>query len=306
MNHWFTQAFQEHSILWLLISALLGGIIGAGIKLLFENVFAVQIGDHRSARLAIRKYNYPLLRSAESLNRYIELLLHNIDKKWFDDKEDNYFKLALLYQFSDFFGWINILEEEAFLEYEASSKRDVRQFNICFYDAIQCLNSFRYFIQKENPVWSTEEIEKGTLHKMIISAIGELMMVTEGKENTKRRTATFLEFVDLYSVPKNRRWFDNLERFLSELSGNTNRDVRINRLIAFAINQRLLIYFLDPKGVYTKTKLVEYLPMLHPSIAKKLKKDMEQKRFLDGRDYENNICGQLTNWLETGSVLPEE
>src|SRR4051812_2555544 len=103
MNRWFTQAFQEHSIFWLLMTALLGGVIGAGIKLLFENVLAVQIGNRRTARQAIRNYTYPLLRSAESLNRYIELLLHNIDKNWFDNKEDNYFKLALLYQFSDFF-----------------------------------------------------------------------------------------------------------------------------------------------------------------------------------------------------------
>jgi len=174
MENWFSKAFNEHSFLWLVISAIIGGLIGASIKLFFENILATNITNTRSARMAIKKYTYPLLRSSDSLNRYGQLLVENLEKKWFDDSDNDYFKMAILYQFSNFFGIVKLLENEAFIEFE-STKKDVRKFNDHFYKVISSLNSFAYFKKSS---WTSEELAKNTLNRMVITAIGEIMLVS--------------------------------------------------------------------------------------------------------------------------------
>jgi hypothetical protein len=288
---WFNKSFEEHTVIWLLISTIAGGAIGASIKLLFENILTERINAKRSATQAIKKYTYPLLRSGESLNRYIELLLHNINKNWFDDKVDNYFRLAILYQFANFFGWIKILEDEAFLEFEAT-KKNVRKFNSHFYSVQESLNGFKYFDSgMKEGIWNSTEIENNTLRNMIISAIGEIMIVNE--KDKEKRPATFLEFNKLYAKTENKKWFLYLEKFLTDIKPDNAKDIRINRLITFSINQRLLLYFLDPKGQYTKTKEVNYFSMLHFSILEKMLLEMENDTHLNFDLISNNIFFQL-------------
>jgi hypothetical protein len=45
--NWVTQSFQEHTVAWLVVSSVVGGIIATAIRFLFEDVFRPAIGWRR-------------------------------------------------------------------------------------------------------------------------------------------------------------------------------------------------------------------------------------------------------------------
>ena len=64
-------SFENNTIVWLLISGGIGGLIGALIKFIFEQVLSIKLQNVRTAKNAIKKYKYPLLRAAYTLDRRI-------------------------------------------------------------------------------------------------------------------------------------------------------------------------------------------------------------------------------------------
>ena len=47
MSEWLTKSFQEHSIIWLLISSILGGLFGATFEFLFETLLPQRLTQRR-------------------------------------------------------------------------------------------------------------------------------------------------------------------------------------------------------------------------------------------------------------------
>ena len=66
--NWLTQSFQQYTVAWILISSLVGGIIGAFVKFLFEDVVRPYFGWRRDTAAIVRRYTTPLIRSAEALS----------------------------------------------------------------------------------------------------------------------------------------------------------------------------------------------------------------------------------------------
>jgi hypothetical protein len=61
MLNWLQQSFQEYSILWLLVSSILGGIIGASMRFVFEVILPQQLQQRRQVIAVKRKYATPIL-----------------------------------------------------------------------------------------------------------------------------------------------------------------------------------------------------------------------------------------------------
>ena len=55
MFDWLTIPFEEFSILWLLISAIIGGIIGASSKFVFETFLPEQLKLKQKSRELVAK-----------------------------------------------------------------------------------------------------------------------------------------------------------------------------------------------------------------------------------------------------------
>ena len=58
--HWVTHTFQEHTLAWLLMSSVVGGIIATAIRFLFEDLFRPAIGWRREAKHIVRHHTVPL------------------------------------------------------------------------------------------------------------------------------------------------------------------------------------------------------------------------------------------------------
>lgn len=262
------QSFEEHTVIWILISAGLGGLIGALIKFVFEQVFTPKLQSSRMAKIAIRRYSLPLLRAADTLDRRIENLLKFVDKQWFDDANDDYYRLSTLYLFGSYFGWCKILENEAFIEFEISHKKS-REFNKCFYRAFKGITGFYYFKDLEAKEMSS--VEKATVPRLALTAIGELMIKNpERNKDKSSKVIDFIEFTQKYkNSPDFKKWFSYLENILSELR-KSNTNARWNRLVVFAINLRLFVSHLDPLGKHTKPRKIYYIKHLHQKVAKRI------------------------------------
>lgn len=219
---WFTQSFQEHTVVWLLVSSVLGGIIASAIQFLFEDIFRPAIGWRREAKQIVRRYAVPLVRSADILERRINILVRNEKKHWFDN--DEYFRISTLYQFGELLGWIRIVEREVgFLPFE-SDKRG-RQFNERINGIFRALSSHAYFHRRWFP--DVDAVDASLIPRLMLSAIGEAM--TELSD--KKTVIEFTEFVTVYANNERfRRWFLELESFLR--NAHPNDALRWDRLIA--------------------------------------------------------------------------
>lgn len=268
------QSFEENTILWILLSAGLGGVIGSTIKFIFDHIWAPKLKQSRDAKNAIRLYTLPLLRIGYSLDRRIENLITFVDKQWFDDKNDDYYRLSTLYLLGSYFGLCKIIENKAFIEFEKSHKK-TEEFNISFYNVFKGITSYYYFKDiKESEITSTHT---ATVPRFALTAIGELM-IEQTEENNKNipNIISFVKFSKQYKTSSDfKKWFVYLENLLSKLQKSQN-NAKWNRLIVFAINLRAFITHLDPKGKYTKPREITYLAFLHQKIAERIMKDLEK------------------------------
>src|SRR5437667_5644905 len=67
----------EFTLGWFLLSVVVGGVLGAGIKYLFEVQLPESLKQRRLIRRRIRKYSYPLLQAASDVELRIDNMLRN-------------------------------------------------------------------------------------------------------------------------------------------------------------------------------------------------------------------------------------
>jgi hypothetical protein len=263
--------FEERSILWIAISAGLGGVIGALINFVFQQVLTPHLEHQRRAKQALRRYCHPLLRAADKLDRRLENFINFADKGWFGDPDDDYYRLSTLYLFGVYFGWCKILEDEAFLEYESSNKK-ARLFNIRFYTVFKAITGFHYF--SEVPDGQLELIEQAAVPRLVLTAIGELMMEERTDKGESPNIIKFTDFTKRYqSSPEFQRWFFYIERLLKDVRP-TPKSARWNRIIVFAAMLRSFTLFLDPEHRVISPREISYLSHLHPQVRSYLEKEM--------------------------------
>src|SRR5688572_4739191 len=117
--NWFTRSVEQYSILWLLLSAFIGGVVGTGVKFLFEDVLRPQVGWRRDSRRAVRGVTVPLLRATDSLERWTNNWVRNVDEHWYETSD--YYRLATLHSFAEYLGWVRIMERRfGYVAIEAS------------------------------------------------------------------------------------------------------------------------------------------------------------------------------------------
>lgn len=273
---------------WVLIAvAAAGGLIGALAKFVFEQVLASRFQESRSARATVRKYSYPLLRAADTLDRRLENYIMHVKKGWFDLQDDDYYRLGTLYQFGSYFAWCTILEEAAFIGHHRSNQR-AREFSRNFYTVFKGLSGFHCFSEFER-VHRDVDVSKAGVPRLALTAIGELMV---------RRTedgVTVMGFVDFcreYRASSEfKEWFRHVEDLFREMRPS-KRDPRWNRILVFATTLRAFIFFLDPQNRQTSPRAVNYLERMSPDVSKVLRSDLRRH----GHAFLIGEAGRISRW----------
>lgn len=265
------RSFEENSIIWILLSLGVGGVIGATIKLLFEQVFGPGLESKRTAKRALSTYTYPLLRAADALDARLANLIRFVDSGWFDDEDDSHYRLGTLFLLGSYFGWCKILEDAAFLEFQGSDRK-ARRFNTHFYRVFKALTAHYYIQDLGNAQESPGET--GNVPRLAITAIGELMTVGEEDQQDARRVLPFLEFTRRYEASEDmRQWFAYLTRLFGHLR-RSKSDPRWNRAVVLATNLRVFVAHLDPRGRGTSRRRIHYMKHLHPTVAERVRNEI--------------------------------
>jgi len=240
----------ESPFVWLLLSSTLGVLAGAFIRFGFEDLLRPFVGSRLEARQVARKYTVPLLRSAEALERRINILVKSEADRWFET--DEYFRLSTLYVFGEYLGWIRILEQSfGFLPFESSRKG--KKFQKRLRGFFLALSSHTYFEEKA----PEEAIGASSIARFKLTAIGEMMLTAD-----QRKVIEYTNFVQKYrSDIEYRSWFADLAVFLE--AATSEDPLRWDRLILMGANLRALIRFLDPHGAMVKRRKVYNLERLH-------------------------------------------
>ena len=244
MESWFTTSFNEFTLGWLLLSTILGGVVGAVITLVFDEILKPKIAMRREEKRIYKKYQYPLLSAANSLERQINTIVRSRGQAWLVDP---YYQLSTYYKFGVYLFWVREIElDDGFLSIGSSSK--ARTFSRTLYGPFSGLSSIRRYFNDD------PDASKTILRRDIARAIGEEMLDDKKSTADKPRPMGFSTFVRRYgSDAQFRIWFTALEDMLEEMAG-TPRQIRQDRLIITAAHLKLLIAFLDPKATFTKQR----------------------------------------------------
>ncbi|TLU88134.1 MAG: hypothetical protein FDX30_01480 [Chlorobium sp.] len=272
-----TRSIEEHSLIWVVISAGFGGIIGALIKFIFETVIALRYEQSISAGKMLSRYRYPLLRTADSLDRRIENMIRFVDRQWYDDKKDDYYRLSTLYLFGSYLGWSKIIEDAAFIEYVLSDRK-ARQFSKCFNRVFKALTNFGYFAHIGKNEFT--ELEEASVPRFALTAIGE-MMIRKTPEDGDRlpELLGFVEFTKkLNESPDFQKWFHYLEAAILTDQKQSLTSARWHRLLIVASIMRAFVSYLDPKKRQTAPRQIAYLDQMNPKVAEEVVKELKEMK----------------------------
>ncbi len=267
---WLIQSIEEHSVLWVVISAGVGGVIGCFIKFIFDQILAYWISERREIMGIVVQYSKPILRAADTLEREINIFVQNVDEKWFDN--DEYFRVSILYDFGCYLGWARILEREVvYLDFE--NERKSRDFNIRFNTVFKAFTSFSYFEE----ISDRDLIGRSVIPRKVLTAIGELMIERQTDQKRPCRVIEFTTFCREFEKSQEfQRWFRYLADFLSNLKPLAT-DLRWDRLIVISANLQMLIFFLNPRDIRTKRRQFSNLERIqNPTVKERLLEQIER------------------------------
>lgn len=250
---WIQKSFEQYSILWLLTSSILGGIIGASTKLLFEVVFPYHLQQRNEVIAIKRKYTTPILLAAELLRNRFKNIIKNIEKlqdgRWLSVETPGYYYLSTIYVVANFLGWIGILRQTVtFLD--LTSTKETRRFER-YLDTIEAGFSNPGLLSKaKSGTLPNLELKDTWVPAFEIQAIGEVMIrVTEKSECTTLDFATFKKYFSQKDDSEFRDWLKCLDTLLLDLASS---DVRFHRIIAIHCILNDFVDYLDPHHIRTE------------------------------------------------------
>lgn len=249
---WLTSSFEEHTIAWLILSTIIGSVLGSTITLLFDEIIRPQITMMREIRQVYRKYRNPLLTSAVSLERQINTIVKDIGEPGLISQ---YYRLSTFYKFGLFFFWVRRIElEVGYLD--MGSSLNAKKFTSLLYAPFRGLCSIRSYF-KEQPFAAETAIPRD-----VTRAIGEDMFDTEQKLVKEVSPIGFSAFVKRYGSDEQFKiWFVSLDQMLTDISKKP-KVIQIERLIVTSIHLVRLMMFLDPKGIYANHQFAN-LELIH-------------------------------------------
>ena len=62
---WLTRSIDEHTVVWVLLSSLLGGMVGGALSFLFEFILPESFRERREVLAVKRQFATPIFRSSD-------------------------------------------------------------------------------------------------------------------------------------------------------------------------------------------------------------------------------------------------
>jgi hypothetical protein len=269
-SNFLKESFEEHSIAWLFISSVLGGIVGASFKFVFEVILPYDFQKRREAILIKRKYSTPLLLAAEALRNRLENMIKFIDRieteGWLsrDESLNPYYLLSTLYVVSNFFGWVEILRRTV-VYLDMANVEETKKFEL-FLEAIEAGFSAPGLLGEIDTRVSGDR----WVYSYVLQAIAEKLIIKPSENANDYRTVGFGSFQQLLDDSTDQtlqQWLESLKQMFRDLK---KADVRFKRIVAIHAILCAFIDDNDPQHIRTETRKVywDYLTVQEQQILK--------------------------------------
>lgn len=231
MPNWLQQSFQENTILWLALSSVIGGFVGASVRFLFDVLLPQQLQQRREIIAVKRKYAAPVFAAAADLRDRFDNMIRLVQRVeaegWLSSTHpSNYYYYSTLYVVAKFFGWLQILRRTiVYLDF--TSVKETRRFEK-FLKAIE--DGFTDpDLLIPSPSGSPVNTSDKWIFRFWLQAIGDLMLT---RENEDYRVMDYAEFYTKIVNPEQqdfREWFAPVEAMFRSLTAD---DPRFKRIVA--------------------------------------------------------------------------
>jgi hypothetical protein len=271
---WLQQSFQENTILWLLISSIVGGIIGASLRFLFDFLLPQQVLQRREIVTIKRKYTTPLLLAAIELRGRLDNMIEHIQaierEQWLAHNSlTGYYFLSTLYVVGRFFAWLQILRRTvAFLDF--TSVRETRQFEHHLRAIEDSFTSPR--LLTENTTSFPSSARDAWVFTYWLQGAGNLMI---GGEDDDYHALDYVAFEKNFNQADGsdfRRYFETVAIIFMDLRAD---EPRFKRVVAAHALVNAFVDFADPKHLRAEQR-PDHLELLSPEEAEKIRTRIQQ------------------------------
>lgn len=273
MGGWLTRSFQEHSIFWLLASSMLGGVIGASLKFLFESFLPQQLTHRREIIAVKRKYSTPILLASEELRRRLHNMITLIqlietESGWLQSDEPNgYYYVSTIYTVARFLGWQQILRREVvYLDFTTTNETKTFE---AFMRAIREGFSNPDLIC-DNEASAPEESEDKWIYSFWLQGIGDSMIVEKGDNCYAMNYASFLTKIGDDKNTDLREWLNALRNLFADLKST---DLKFKRIVALHSLVNAFIDYVDPQHLRTGNQPYHW-DLLTEDEAERIRKEI--------------------------------
>jgi hypothetical protein len=274
MPDWLQKAFEANSVIWLLLSSLIGGIIGASLRLVFEVLLPQSLQQRREALAVELKYRTPILLAAEELRNRLSNIIRNIrsieQENWLQYNPPGYYYLSTLFVVAQLFGWIRILRKRV-TYLDLASTQATRRFER-FLGLIEKAFSDPGLLRTPSTGLVTTAKDRWVF-SFWLQAIGDHMIDDHGDEVTTLGYEAFTK--DLAAGGQAPQpWFNALGAVFRDLRQD---DPRFRRLIAAHMILHAFVELLDPQHLRIKP-IADFSDQLTVEESQRIKAMIESVR----------------------------
>lgn len=279
---WLERSFEEHSITWILISSVIGGLVGASAKLIFEVILPDKLKERREILSLTHKYTTPILLAAESLrNRLFNMikLIKLIEKnQWLsrnaqpNSNYPTYYYISTVYSLGRFFAWVEILRSTV-VYLDLSSVQETRRFEK-YLEAIESCFSNPQILPGITDIELRTESDRDWCYSYELFAIGEIMIIRDSHDNNLK-TIGFSGFKKLFlNSPDSefREYFDCLSLLFEDLKEN---EIRFKRIVVAHAFLNAFIDYMDSNHIRAD-KQENYLSLLNQDEKSSIEEKIRQ------------------------------
>jgi tetratricopeptide (TPR) repeat protein len=263
-----TTSWVQNSVIWIIISGIIGGILTQVFKFVFEQSIP-QWQRKRATRIAIQKYRGPISQSGWRLLTSIKDILNNPEIL-----NDENLRISILYDFGCFFGWIEILLNESFVEGLETPDRLKSYGKMARYQYHLSLLLFNIIYHISNYLHYKENIAFKMKTPMITShwpldAIGQLMIdkPEEKSSHSYSKVIDIVKFIQNYERSDDfKKLFREIDNILSGLR-KSKLNPKWNLLIRLQVDILLFGYNVEKKSEIIPP---EWIPSMAKLIISKI------------------------------------
>ena len=261
MSDWLTKSFQEHSIFWILTSSILGGIVGASLRFLFDVFLPQRLKDRQEIIATKRKYSTPILLAADDLRKRCANLIQQIDliekEEWLSARKLNsYYYLSTLYTVAQFIGWRQVLRQTVvYLDF--TTTKETRTYENLLAAIQQCFTKpdLLHITKSSDPANSNDK----WIYTFWLQAIGDSMIIRADNDYRVKDFATFCNSLARPNQECFKEWIDALGGLFINLKSS---DPRFRRIVATHCILNAFVNHVDPQ--HLRTNKQEYYWKLLP------------------------------------------